>query len=97
MNHSVWFHPDAEAEINEAAAFLELESPGLGEMFLNDLEHAIEVIVSYPQLAPLIRGRARKKSLRKFPYLLIYSVKVKAQRFASWRSRTSDAVLSTGG
>lgn len=74
MNFSVWFHPEAEAEINEAAAFLDLESPGLGELFLGDLEQAIELIESYPEVGPLIRGRVRRKSLRKFPYSLIYSV-----------------------
>ena len=41
MNFSVRFHPDAEAEINEAAAFLDLESPGLGLVFLDDFEHAL--------------------------------------------------------
>ena len=74
MNFSVWFHPDAETEITEAATFLDLESPGLAGVFLDDLEHAIEVIESYPEVAPLIQGRARRKSLRKFPYSLIYSV-----------------------
>ncbi len=75
MNFSVWFHPEAEAEINEAAAFLDLESPGLGEIFLDDLEQAFELIKSYPEIAPLIRGRVRRKPLRKFPYSLFYSVK----------------------
>ena len=54
MNYSVWFHPDAEAEINEAAAFLELESPGLGEAFLDDLQHATEILLSHPEIAPII-------------------------------------------
>lgn len=74
MNFTARFHPDAEAEINEAASFLELESPGLGKVFLDDLEHAIELIVSHPEIAPLIQGRARRKAFRRFPYSLIYSV-----------------------
>jgi plasmid stabilization system protein ParE len=74
MNYSVWFHPDAEAEINEAAAFLELESPGLGEAFLEDLQHATEILLSYPEIAPIIKGRIRLKVLRKFPYSIMYSV-----------------------
>ncbi|HEY9073765.1 MAG TPA: type II toxin-antitoxin system RelE/ParE family toxin [Desulfobaccales bacterium] len=74
MNFSVRFHPDADAEINEAAAFLDIESPGLGLAFLDDLEHAIEVIVSHPVAAPILRGRLRRKVLRKFPYSIIYSI-----------------------
>lgn len=73
MNLPVWIHPDAEAEINEAAAFLSLESPGLGEVFLDDLEHAMGVVAAHPDLAPLIRGRVRRKMLRRFPYSIIYS------------------------
>lgn len=74
MKFSVRFHPDAEAEINEAAAFLDLESSGLGVIFLEDLEHAIEVILLHPEAAPILRGRLRRKALRKFPYSIIYSI-----------------------
>jgi toxin ParE1/3/4 len=74
MKFSVQFHPDAEAEINEATAFLDLASPGLGKVFLDDLGHAIEVIGSHPEVAPLLRGRVRRKVLRKFPYSISYSI-----------------------
>jgi len=74
MTFSVRFHPDAAAEINEAAAFLDLESSGLGVIFLDDLDHAIEVIASHPEAAPILRGRLRRKMLRKFPYSIIYSI-----------------------
>jgi len=74
MNITVQFHPDAEAEINEAVAFLDLESPGLGHSFLNDLEKAFTGILTYPQSAPVVRGRIRRKTLRKFPYSIMYSL-----------------------
>lgn len=74
MTFSVRIHPDAEAEINEAAAFLEMESAGLGKVFLDDVEHALMVMVSHPKSAPLIRARLRRKTLRRFPYSIIYSV-----------------------
>jgi plasmid stabilization system protein ParE len=70
----VELHPEAEAEVNEAAAFLDSESSGLGRIFLDDLKHAIEMIAAHPKIAPIIRGRVRQKRLRKFPYSFIYSV-----------------------
>ncbi len=74
MSFSVRFHPDAEAELNDAAAFLDNASPGLGAAFLDDLEHALTVITAHPEAAPLVQGRVRRKVLRKFPYSLLYSV-----------------------
>ncbi|MEW6326349.1 MAG: type II toxin-antitoxin system RelE/ParE family toxin [Thermodesulfobacteriota bacterium] len=74
MKPSVRFHPDAETEVNEAATFLDLESPGLGTAFLDDVQQAIEVLLSHPEIAPVIKGRVRRKTLRKFPYSIMYSV-----------------------
>jgi toxin ParE1/3/4 len=74
MTLSIWIHPEAEAEINEAATFPDFESTGLGRVFLDDVEHAIEVVLSHPGSAPIIKGRVRRKLLRKFPYSIIYSV-----------------------
>jgi toxin ParE1/3/4 len=74
MSYLVRFHTEAESEMNEAVDYLDGESPGLGEIFLNDTQHAIDLITSYPEIAPIIKGRVRRKLLRKFPYSLVYSV-----------------------
>jgi plasmid stabilization system protein ParE len=68
-------HETAEAELNEAADFYDLEHPGLGNLFLDDVERAIEAILQHPKAAPLVRGGVRKKPLVKFPYSLLYSVR----------------------
>ncbi|MEW6574260.1 MAG: hypothetical protein AB1374_11575 [Bacillota bacterium] len=41
MSRSVSFHPAAEDELNEAAAFYDLESPGLGAAFINGIQKAV--------------------------------------------------------
>ncbi len=74
MKLPVWFHPDAEAEINEAANFLDKESPGLGDVFFEDLERAIQMIMEHPEVSPVLQGRVRRKILSKFPYSIMYSV-----------------------
>ena len=60
--------------MNEAADYLNRESTGLGEVFLDDIQHAIDLVASRPEIAPIVKGRVRRKLLRKFPYSLIYSV-----------------------
>jgi hypothetical protein len=75
MNRIFSIHETAEAEVNEAADFYDLEDPGLGNVFLDDVERAIAAISQYPQSAPLVRGSVRKKPLLKFPFSLVYSVR----------------------
>lgn len=74
MKLAVSVHEIAEAEINEAADFYDLENPGLGSVFINEVQRAIESISEYPDAAPLIRERVRKRVVATFPYSLIYSV-----------------------
>jgi toxin ParE1/3/4 len=75
MNRLFSIHETAEIEINEAADFYDLESPGLGNVFVDEVQRAVEIISQFPDAAPLIRGSVRKKLLAKFPYYLIYSVR----------------------
>ena len=75
MSATLSIHEVAEAEINEAADFYDLESPGLGGVFLNEIQRAFQSIVDLPDAAPLIRGRVRKRIVTKFPYSLVYSTR----------------------
>lgn len=71
MSPSFSIHEAAEFEINEAADFYDLESPGLGNIFIDEVQRGIESISQFQDAAPLIRGRVRKKALIKFPYSLV--------------------------
>jgi plasmid stabilization system protein ParE len=75
MSPTLSIHEVAEAEINEAADFYDLESPGLGGVFLDEIQRAFQSIVDFPDAAPLIRGWVRKRVVTKFPYSLVYSTR----------------------
>jgi toxin ParE1/3/4 len=75
MNRHIIIHEAAENELNDAADFYDLESPGLGETFINEIHKAIDLISRFPEAAPLIRGRIRRKVLISFPYTIIYSLR----------------------
>ena len=74
MSYNVYFHPEAEAELREAAVYFDNESVGLGSHFLNDLQYAINLISFTPEISPVIKKKVRRKLLRKFPYSLFYIV-----------------------
>ena len=75
MKRLISIHETAEIEIIEAADFYDLENPGLGNVFIDEIQRAIEIIAQFPEAGPLILGRVRKKALVKFPYSLFYSTR----------------------
>lgn len=67
------FLSEARRELFDAVTHYEGQASGLGDQFLDEVDHALDFVASYPEAAPLLRGRVRRKGLRKFPYNLLYS------------------------
>jgi plasmid stabilization system protein ParE len=74
MTLPVAFHEAAARELSDAAAFYEQECPGLGAAFLGEVHAALASLAQFPEAAPLLRGRIRRKVLLRFPYSLMYSL-----------------------
>ena len=97
MTHRVSFHAMAEQELNDAASYYNAIRPGLGQAFLNEVERAVTQIFDYPEAAPLVNHTVRKKQVRRFPYSVLYSVRIEGIRILAianqkrrpfyWRSR----------
>jgi plasmid stabilization system protein ParE len=68
------FNPLADRELNDAAQYYELESPGLGAAFLSEVERSCNEITKYPAGGPVVLGSVRRRLLRRFPYALLYSI-----------------------
>jgi plasmid stabilization system protein ParE len=75
MSRSPRFDAAAERELNEAVDFYEIESPGLGEVFLTEVEHALAQVTVFPEAAEPLRDGVRRRLLRTFPYALLYSLR----------------------
>ena len=92
------FHPEAEQEFIEASVFYESRVPGLGERFIAEVERAAELLTERPEIGQRIDQVFRRMVLRRFPYLLIYSVEAEEIRIVAvahqrrppgyWRGRT---------
>ncbi len=61
MSRLFSIHETAEVEINEAADFYDLESPGLGSVFIEEIQRTVEGVSQFPEAALLVGGRVRKK------------------------------------
>ena len=70
----IGFHPDADAEITDAARYYEVRMSALGLTFLTEVERALDQILMNPDASQKIGKRLRRKSLWRFPYNLVYTV-----------------------
>jgi len=68
------FEPAAQRELEEAADFYDLESPGLGLRFADAVQQAIEALVEFPESCPVLLGQTRKLVLPRYPYSILYRV-----------------------
>ena len=74
MSLGISFHEDARVEFDEATEFYGMERASLGVAFVNAVERAVEHACEYPDSCPVVRGRARKMRVQRFPYSVLYSV-----------------------
>ena len=64
----------ALAEIREAATFYEGKVSGLGADFLDEVDAAMERILSFPEAWGSLGGNYRRCHLRRFPFSVIYAI-----------------------
>jgi plasmid stabilization system protein ParE len=64
---------EAQAEIDDAFAYLERQQPGLGHDFIAEVSHGYDQIQDFPHAWQMLRGRVRRYLLRRFSYALIYA------------------------
>ncbi|MCB1057216.1 MAG: type II toxin-antitoxin system RelE/ParE family toxin [Acidobacteria bacterium] len=67
----VSWHPHAVRELFEASDFYESESNGLGSIFLETVENALERLRTYPLATTKLQGNQRKLVLPRFPYSIV--------------------------
>jgi toxin ParE1/3/4 len=65
------FHPEADAELEEASLFYESRMAGLGRSFAAEVERTISLVREFPD-AGSPAGRARRRVLlSRFPYSIV--------------------------
>lgn len=68
------FHPEAQDEYDEIAAYFETEAPAVVEPFREELMRIVAFIEEHPEAAPVERGNVRCKLLMRFQYEIYYAV-----------------------
>ena len=65
----------AEYDLDEAYAWYESRSPGLGESFLRATDACLDRIRRDPDLYAIQHDRARRARLHRFPYSVFYLIR----------------------
>ncbi len=64
------FLPIAQAELDDSFDWYQEQMIGLGYDFLEAFNSTLKLIVSYPQLPPVMSGNVRRCLLNRFPYAI---------------------------
>lgn len=75
MTQMLRVHPDARRELNDAVDYYERESPGLGSIFIDEVEAGFARIRRHPGVAPQVGKAVRRLVLAKFPYSIVYETR----------------------
>jgi len=68
------YHPEAEAELVEAAQFYDQRVVGLGSRFLAEFDSAVSDILQSPEQWPRVEGDLHRHRVRRFPFSVYYRV-----------------------
>jgi len=60
--------------MTEAALFYEAAKSGLGDAFLDDVQHAIDTVREHPELGESVAYGFRRILVRRFPFTVIYAI-----------------------
>ena len=87
--------PAALAELGDAAAFYAASANAeLGLAFVDEFEHAVNVILANPKIGAVFRSSRRRYLLQRFPYSVIYQLSENDIRIIA--SRISEGGQTTG-
>jgi plasmid stabilization system protein ParE len=74
MTYRIEFLGVAEAELEDAVDWYELQSKNAAPLFVLVLDNLLERIKENPRLFPVVYMEMRKASLPNYPYSIIYEI-----------------------
>ena len=72
MSETPILAPEAKADVEQAYAWYEEQSPGLGKEFLRCVEAALLGIQRNPLVHHMVHDRYRRALVRRFPFAIFY-------------------------
>ncbi|WP_225073916.1 type II toxin-antitoxin system RelE/ParE family toxin [Desulfuromonas sp. CSMB_57] len=64
----------AQAELDDAFSWYEEQAVGLGYELLDEIDQALRLVVSFPELQPQMVHKVRRCLVNRFPYGIYYGL-----------------------
>ncbi len=77
MSPRVYLRPEAEADIEEAAAWYDKQREGLGNEFLDEISSVFETISRNPSMYPVVHRHTHRALIHRFPFGIYYRIEEK--------------------
>ncbi len=71
----IFFHPEAEIEMFDAASWYEAQQVNLGKRFLTSVQDAINRLNLQPAQYPLVEKDVRRCLTKTFPFGVLFQIK----------------------
>jgi toxin ParE1/3/4 len=71
----ITFLEEADSEFSAAISYYDIQEPGLGQRFEDEIDRALLWLVEHHQVCPLRRGIYRRMNLHVFPYYVPYVIR----------------------
>jgi Plasmid stabilisation system protein. len=75
MSLPIVFRPAARDEYDRAFAWYEVQQPGLGLEFEEEVERVVVEIAAQPKRYPVVLRDIREAPVRRFPYCVYYRIR----------------------
>ncbi len=74
MTLKVHIRPEAQADLEEAAAWYERRRVGFGQEFLDEVLNALATIAENPMMYPVVHKEIRRAVIHRFPFGVFYLI-----------------------
>ncbi len=74
MKYQLLFREEVKEEMASAYNWYEIQKPGLGDEFLDELEKGFNLLKSKPKYFSFINQSQRRLILKRFPYKIVYEI-----------------------
>jgi toxin ParE1/3/4 len=84
------YHPQFPSDLRDAILHFEGISPSLGKRFREEVREKLAIITEHPELYARLSGEIRASRLRRFPYVVLYTLDADRVFFISLVLGSSD-------
>jgi hypothetical protein len=94
---NVFFHPDAKAEFENAVAYYETNSQGLGVEFAEEISATTARIAGFPKAWLKLSEKSRRCLVNRLPYQIVYRMKSHGYRLLPLLIYTATRIIGEKG